>query len=118
MGVQSMLVDFRLFSLSLTLYLSAHPTQRILSSSTKHSNLAETSYSVPTRGKGEIPITNCVCVCVCARAQARMHMCMYQWFCFADIELDLQVVPEEQTLKDEFWVFLKLDLWSNQIWSC
>ena len=47
-----------------------------------------------------------------------MHMCMYQWFCFADIELDLQVIPEEQILKDEFWVFLKLDLWSNQIWSC
>ena len=37
-------------------------------------------------------------------------MCMYQWFCFADIEVDLQVIPEEQTLKDEFWVFPKLDL--------
>ena len=77
MGVQSMLVDFRLFSLSLTLYLSAHPTQRISSSSTKHSNLAETSYSVPTRGKGEMPITNCVCVCVCVCACASTHAHVY-----------------------------------------
>ena len=105
-------MDFRLFSHSLTLYLSAHPIPRISSSSTRHSSLAETAYSVPVRGKGEIPITNrvCVCVCVCVRARECMHMCMYQWFCFADIEVDLQVVPEEQTLKDEFWVFPKLDL--------
>ena len=111
-------MDFRLFSLSLTLYLSAHPTPRISSSSTKHSSLAETACSVPTTGEGEIPITNrvfvCVCVCVCVygggSARAHARVCMYQRFCFADIELDLQVVPEEQALKDEFWVFPKLDL--------
>ena len=109
-------MDFRLFSLSLTLYLSAHPTPRISSSSTKHSSLAETACSVPTTGEGEIPITNSVCVCVCVwvygggSARAHARVCMYQRFCFADIELDLQVVPEEQALKDEFWVFPKLDL--------
>ena len=80
-----------MFSRSLTLYLSAHPIPRISSSSTKHSSLAETAYSVPIRGKGEIPITNRVCVCVCVCACARTCVCIsgfalliqnwiYKWF--------------------------------------
>lgn len=96
-GVQSILMASRLFLPFLTLYPSSLPGCPVDIKFQGQGQRQEPSRDSFTSSHNWERLHPCNKSCEC--------VCVYQLFCFADAELGLRVIPDEQTLKNESGIF-------------